>query len=108
MHDAEHAGEDRARDDAEQHRDIGDEAGAPFDQAENDQQHEQRDAEPLQLTIAGIGEGAGDTVDHFGQGRQASAGPVDTYSHQRDADGGATSISSGIDGFAFMKSTQSG
>ena len=46
MHDAEHAGEDRAGDDAEQHRDIGDEAGAPFDQAENDQQHEQRDAEP--------------------------------------------------------------
>src|SRR5207244_3107208 len=77
MHDAEQACEDRAGDDAEQHRDIGDEARAPFDQAEDDQQHEQRDAEPLELAIARIGEGAGDAVDHFGQCRQAAAGPVD-------------------------------
>ena len=77
---------DRARDDAEQHRDIGDEAGAPFDQGENDQQHEQRDAEPLKLAVIGIGEGAGDAVDHLGQGRQAAAGPVDADPHQRDAD----------------------
>ena len=40
MHDAEHARKDRAGDDAEQHRYVGDEAGAPFDQAEDDQQDE--------------------------------------------------------------------
>ena len=86
MHDAEQAGEDRAGDDAEQHRDVGNEARAPFDQAENDQQHEQRDAEPLQLAVAGIGKGAGDAVDDLGQGRQAATGPVDAHPHQGDAD----------------------
>jgi hypothetical protein len=46
MHDAKDRRKDGARDDAEQHRDIGDEAGAPFDQAEDHQQHEQRNARP--------------------------------------------------------------
>ena len=59
---------------------------APFDQAENDQQHEQRDAQALQLAIARIGKRAGNAFDHLGQGRQAAAGPVDTHSHQGDAD----------------------
>jgi hypothetical protein len=85
MHDAEQACEDRAGDDAEQHRDIGDETRTPFDQAEDHQQHEQCNAEPLQLAISRIGKGAGDAVDHFGEGRQAAAGPVDTHPHQRDA-----------------------
>ena len=44
----EHRRQDGAGDDAEQHGDIGDEAGAPLDQAEDHQQHEQRDAEPVQ------------------------------------------------------------
>ena len=69
MHDPEQAGQDRAGDDAEQHRDIGDEAASPFDQAEDDQQHEQRDAEPLQLAVGRIGKRAGHAVDHLGQGR---------------------------------------
>jgi hypothetical protein len=86
MHDAEHARQDRACDDAQQHRDIGEKAASPFDQAENDQQHEQRDAQPLQLAIARVGEGAGNAIDHLGQGRQAAAGPVDAHPHQRDAD----------------------
>ena len=86
MHDAENGRKDGAGDDAEQHRDIGDEAGAPFDQAENHQQHEQRDAEALQLAVGRIGKGAGHAVDHLGQGRQAAAGPVDADPHQRDAD----------------------
>ena len=47
MHDAKDCRKDGARDDAEQHCDIGDEAGAPFDQTEDHQQHEQRNAEPL-------------------------------------------------------------
>ena len=45
---------DRAGDDAEQHRDIGEEARAPFDQRQDDQQHEQRDAETAELAIARI------------------------------------------------------
>jgi hypothetical protein len=48
MHNAENRRENSAGDNAEQHRDVGDEALAPFDQRQNDQQHEQRDAEPGQ------------------------------------------------------------
>ena len=86
MHDAEDRGKDGARDDAEQHRDIGDEAGAPFDQAEDHQQHEQRNAEPLQLAVARIGESVRHAVDHFGQGGEAATGPVDADPHQGNAD----------------------
>jgi len=66
-----------AGDDAQQHRDIGDEARTPFDQAENDQEHEQRDAKSLQLAIARVGKRTGNAVDDLGQVRQAAAGPVD-------------------------------
>ncbi len=86
VHDAEDAGEDCAGDDAEQHRDIGDEARAPLDQPQDHQQDEQRNAESLQLSVARIGEGAGHAVDHLGQRRQAAAGPVHAHPHQRDAD----------------------
>ena len=86
MHDAENAGEDRARNDAEQHRDVGEEARSPFDQAEDHQQHESADAKPLQLAVGRIGKGAGHAVDELGQGREAAAGPVDADPHQRDAD----------------------
>ena len=47
MHHAQNAGEHGAGDDTEQNRDVGDEARAPFDQAEDNQQHEGGDAEPL-------------------------------------------------------------
>ena len=85
-HHAEGRRQYRAGDDAEQHRDVGDEARAPPDQREDHHQHEQRDAEPLKLSVAGIGERAGDAVDHLGEGRQAAARPVDADPHQRDAD----------------------
>ncbi len=86
MHHAEHGGKNGARDDAEQHGDIGDEAGAPFDQAEDHQQHEQRNAKALQLAVGGIWESVRHAIDHFGQGRQAAAGPVDADPHQGNAD----------------------
>jgi len=57
---------------------FGDEPGTPFDQPEDDQQHEQRDAEPLKLAIAWIGKCAGMPSTTFGQRRQSAAGPVDT------------------------------
>ena len=69
MHDSQHAGQQRACDDAEQHRDVGDEAGAPLDQAENHEQHEQRNAQSLQLAVTGIWKGALNSIDHLGQGR---------------------------------------
>ncbi len=86
MHHAQNGREHCAGDDAKQHGDVGEEAGAPFDQAENEQQHEQRDAEPLQLSVGRIGKAAGDAVDHLRQRRQAAAGPVDADPHQGDAD----------------------
>ena len=86
MHDAEERRQHRAGNDAEQHRDVRNEAGEPAEQSENHRQHEQRDAEPLKLPVAGIGEGPRHAVDHLGQGRQAAAGPVDADPHQRDAD----------------------
>ena len=47
MHHAEDGCENGAGDDAKQHRDVGEEAGAPSDQAENDKQHEQRNPQSL-------------------------------------------------------------
>ncbi len=67
MHHAEQAGEDGAGDDAEQHRNIGQKAGAPFDQGEDDAEHEQRDAQALQLAVAGIGIGVRNAVDDPGE-----------------------------------------
>ncbi|OIQ67943.1 hypothetical protein GALL_504750 [mine drainage metagenome] len=86
MHDAEQAGQDRAGNDAEQYRDVGDEAASPFDQAKDDQQHEKRDAQSLQLSVTRIRKRPGHAIDHFGQGGQSATGPVDTHAHQRDAD----------------------
>ena len=86
MHDAEDAGENGAGDDPEQHRDVGKETRTPPDQAEDEQQHESGDAEPLQLAIGGIGERAGHAVDDLGQRRQSAAGPVDADAHQGNAD----------------------
>jgi hypothetical protein len=85
MHHAQNAREHGAGDDAKQHGDVGEKAGAPFDQAENEEQHEQRDAESLQLSVSRIGKAAGDAVHHPGQRRQAAAGPVDADPHQGDS-----------------------
>ena len=84
MHHPKERRQHRSGDDAEQHRDVGDEAGEPAQQSENDNQHEQCDAEPLELAIAGVGEGPRHAIDNFGQGRQAAAGPIDADPHQRN------------------------
>jgi hypothetical protein len=86
MHDAKERRDYRAGNDAEKHRNVSDKARAPTHQAEDHHEHEQRDGEPFKLPIAGIGKRAGHTVDHFGERRQAAAGPIDADPHQRDAD----------------------
>ena len=86
VHQAQGRRQDGAGDDAEQHRDVGDEAPAPLDQRQDDQQHEQGDAKAGDLPVIGIGEGGRDAVNHLGQGRQPAAGPVDADAHQGDAD----------------------
>ena len=58
MHDAQQRRQHRAGDDAEQHRDVGDETGEPADQAEYHQQHEQRDAQALKLAVIVVWESA--------------------------------------------------
>ena len=42
-----------------------------------------RNAEALQLPVTRIGKCASDAIDHFGQRRDSSSGPVDADPHQR-------------------------
>ena len=87
IHLAERSGHDRAGDDAEQHGDIGDEALAPTDQREDDEQHEERDAEPLERAVGRDWRPAPTCPSTILRDRrQAAARPVDADAHQGDAD----------------------
>ena len=86
MHLAEDGREDRAGHDAEQHGDVGKETLAVLGDRQDDQQHEQRDAEPVERAVVRIGKLSHLAVDLPGERRQAAARPVDADAHQRDAD----------------------